>query len=212
MTTKTTVHVFVNRRKVELEQEQLTGQQLLAAAGFEGQGWDLLRLQGEGDPSGGTLIMFNDTVTVKPGEHFRVIPGNRTFGAASVAAPAELARDIEELARATGLQVETLEDGGRLFILIHDMPLPPAHFRVSCTDVLFHTDQQYPLSAMDMFWVHPEVLYPDGAIPQGADAIESYVGRQWRRFSWHRNGVWNPAGNPLLDHFAFMEARLAEAR
>ena len=76
----TKVGVFVNRRKVELGSEQVTGEQILRAAGFQGQQWDLLRLQGEGDPSGGTLILFNQTVVVKNGEHFRVIPGNRTFG------------------------------------------------------------------------------------------------------------------------------------
>jgi hypothetical protein len=74
-------HVFVNRRKVELDQEELTGEQLLTKAGFTGNQWDLLRLQGEGDPTGGELIMFNQLIKVKNGEHFRVIPGNRTFGA-----------------------------------------------------------------------------------------------------------------------------------
>lgn len=75
------MHIFVNRRKVELETVELTGEQLLLAAGFTGNQWDLLRLQGEGDPTGGELIMFNQTITVKNGDHFRVIPGNRTFGA-----------------------------------------------------------------------------------------------------------------------------------
>jgi hypothetical protein len=75
------VHIFVNRRKLELSTTEITGQQLLEAAGFTGQGWDLLRLQGEGDPTGGTLILWNQTITLKNGEHFRVIPGNRTFGA-----------------------------------------------------------------------------------------------------------------------------------
>lgn len=81
MPAKTTLHVFVNRQKVELEQDEITGEQLLRAAGFEGNQWDLLKLQGEGDPSGGELIMFNQTIPVKNGDHFRVIPGNRTFGA-----------------------------------------------------------------------------------------------------------------------------------
>ena len=81
MNEKTRIHVFVNRRKVELNATEITGEQLLLAAGFAGREWDLLRLQGEGDPTGGTLIMFNQTITVKNGEHFRVIPGNRTFGA-----------------------------------------------------------------------------------------------------------------------------------
>jgi len=75
------VHIFVNRRRLDLEVDRLMGQQLLEAAGFTGQGWDLLRLQGEGDPTGGELIQAGQTITVKNGEHFRVIPGNRTFGA-----------------------------------------------------------------------------------------------------------------------------------
>jgi hypothetical protein len=78
--TATKVHVFVNRRKVDVDREQITGEELLRAAGFEGNAWDLLHLQGEGDPTGGTLVMFNETLNVKNGEHFRVIPGNRTFG------------------------------------------------------------------------------------------------------------------------------------
>ena len=78
---KAPIHVFVNRRKVDLGQEELTGEQLLRKAEFAGNDWDLLRLQGEGDPTGGELIMFNQLIKVKNGEHFRVIPGNRTFGA-----------------------------------------------------------------------------------------------------------------------------------
>jgi len=77
---KSTVHVFVNRRKVEFSTTEVTGKQLLETAGFTGQGWDLLQLQGEGDPTGGTLIMWDQTVALKNGDHFRVIPGNRTFG------------------------------------------------------------------------------------------------------------------------------------
>ena len=81
MATTTKIHVFVNRRKVDLDMEELTGEELLRAADFEGKQWDLLKLQGEGDPSGGELLMFNQTITVKNGDHFRVIPGDRTFGA-----------------------------------------------------------------------------------------------------------------------------------
>lgn len=74
------VHVFVNRKKVDLPTVDITGAQLLEEAGFDGQGWDLLQLQGEGDPSGGTLITADQQLHLKDGEMFRVIPGNRTFG------------------------------------------------------------------------------------------------------------------------------------
>jgi hypothetical protein len=77
---KPVVHVFVNRTKVDLNTTELSGAQLLDDAGFEGQAWDLFQLQGEGDPSGGTLILADQALHVKDGERFRVIPGNRTFG------------------------------------------------------------------------------------------------------------------------------------
>ena len=78
---KVSVHVFVNRQRIELETNVVTGAQLLQAAGFEGQEWDLLKLQGEGDPTGGEVIMADRELQLKNGDRFRVIPGNRTFGA-----------------------------------------------------------------------------------------------------------------------------------
>lgn len=77
----TDVVIFVNRRRLELPQREITGADLLEAAGFEGQAWDLLLLQGEGDPTGGDLILATDSIQLKNGLRFRVIPGNRTFGA-----------------------------------------------------------------------------------------------------------------------------------
>jgi hypothetical protein len=74
------VHVFVNRRKIDLDTDSMTGAELLRVAGFEGQEWDLLQLQGEGDPTGGELVMFDKVLELKNGDRFRVIPGNRTFG------------------------------------------------------------------------------------------------------------------------------------
>ena len=74
------IHVFVNLQKIEFTSEQITGAQLLEAAGFTGGQWDLYLLKGEGDPTGGTLIQSNQTLDLKNGEHFRVIPVNRTFG------------------------------------------------------------------------------------------------------------------------------------
>lgn len=75
------MHVFVNRRKLELDDGAKTAAQLLEAAGFQGEGWDLLQLQGEGDPTGGDPIPASEILHLKNGDRFRVIPGNRTFGA-----------------------------------------------------------------------------------------------------------------------------------
>jgi hypothetical protein len=75
------IHVFVNRQKIDLVSEEITAADLLRTAGFEGQEWDLLQLQGEGDPTGGEPILSTTVLHLKNGDRFRVIPGNRTFGA-----------------------------------------------------------------------------------------------------------------------------------
>ena len=64
-----------------------------------------------------------------------------------------LDRHAAEFQEATGLQIELGEDGGgRIFIVIRQVPFPPGLFGVDKSDVLFITDRQYPYSALDMFW------------------------------------------------------------
>lgn len=115
---------------------------------------------------------------------------------------------LAELTATTGVTGEVLEQGMQVYVVLHDVKLPTGVFAVETTTVLFSTDKQYPLSAMDMFWTDVEVVRADGSVPQNADTIEQYLDRSWRRFSWHRNSIWNAGGNPLLDHYAFMETRL----
>jgi hypothetical protein len=124
-----------------------------------------------------------------------------------VVALEELRHHASELAERTGVRVDVEQEGPQVFVIMRDLPLPCGAYRVGRADVLFITDTQYPLSAMDMFWTDEAVLRADGAIPAGAESIETYRGRRWRRFSWHRNGLWSPTGNCLLDHFEFMQDR-----
>jgi hypothetical protein len=121
----------------------------------------------------------------------------------------ELHADVAELKDLTGLTVEVTSIGVQVFLVLRKVILPPGAYRVGVTDSLFITDQQYPMSAMDMFWTDPDVLRPDGSVPQNADVLETYLDRQWRRFSWHRNGTWNPNRNGVVDHYEFMMARFA---
>lgn len=118
-----------------------------------------------------------------------------------------LQRDADELATEAGVPVEIAQDGAQVYVMLRDFPLPAGVYVVASSDILFLTDVQYPLSAMDMFWTDPAVVRADGSVPTGAESVEVYGGRSWRRFSWHRNGVWSPNGNPLLDHFEFMQDR-----
>jgi hypothetical protein len=125
-----------------------------------------------------------------------------------VTAPALLQAHAGELEQLAGVRVEIVAAPPQVFLLIHDTPLPAVYTQATST-ALLQTDALYPRSAMDMFWLAEDVGRADGRMPGGTESLETYLGRQWRRYSWHRNGVWRTAGNPLLDHYEFMQARLA---
>lgn len=77
---KKRVRVFVNHEPVELERGRISVAELLETACFQGQEWDLMRLDGKKDLSGGKPVARQDLLEPRPEEHFRVIPGNRTYG------------------------------------------------------------------------------------------------------------------------------------
>lgn len=74
------IHIFINRRRVETLERRFTGAQILALADY-GTDYELYRLKGEGDPTGGELIGHDEITELKNGLHFRAIPGNANFGA-----------------------------------------------------------------------------------------------------------------------------------
>ena len=120
-----------------------------------------------------------------------------------------LGEHAAELAELTGIETDiTEEPPTRILVVLKQVALPAGAFRLSRTDVLFVADYQYPASALDMFWTELDVLRPDGSIPASAEVIEHYGGRAWRRFSWHRNGIWDPRRNGLLDHYELTLDRL----
>ncbi len=115
--------------------------------------------------------------------------------------------DIQRL-RDDGYDVDVLVEGGQVGVVIMSFELPPGVYNRRTTDILLRTDLQYPMSAMDMFWVDDALLLASGAEPAGANSLEAHFGRTWRRYSWHRNAPWEPARDDLPSHFEFCVARL----
>jgi hypothetical protein len=59
-----------------------------------------------------------------------------------------------------------------------------------------------------MFWVHPAVKTAAGTLPR-ATCIESLLGKEWQRFSWHlAGGAWQPGTSTLRDFMRCIAARL----
>lgn len=118
-----------------------------------------------------------------------------------------LAEDLTRLEE-QGHEIEVLHEGPLVGVVIRDYRLPTGLFNHETTSVLLQTTDQYPLSAMDMFWVDPDLTFADGRVPGGSESVEVHFGRSWRRFSWHRNSPWVPGRDDLVGHFEFCVARL----
>ena len=102
----------------------------------------------------------------------------------------ELEKHAGELLENTGIKAEIVEEQNRIFVILTKVPLPAGCANVACTDVLFITDTQYPLSAMDMFYTEVEVVRANGTPFENSESIEEYCGRKWRRFSYHKNQIY----------------------
>jgi hypothetical protein len=126
--------------------------------------------------------------------------------------PEVLRVDAEELSRTTGCQVDLVPNGGQIGVVVKQAPLPDGAYTRARSDVLVLTDFQYPMSAMDMFYMEPEVQHAAVPLPPHATSIETHVGRSWRRWSWHRNGIWKPGTDNLLSHWALIEDCWAKER
>ena len=121
--------------------------------------------------------------------------------------PARLVEEVAALA-AEGQQVELVDSDGMACVLFHGYPLPRGYNKTS-TELLLRLPPSYPNGKPDMFWVEPDVLLANGSAPLSGDSMETYMGRQWRRFSWHL-ASWNPARDDLRTYVEFVNRRLAK--
>lgn len=121
--------------------------------------------------------------------------------------PKQLQAEVEAL-RSEGKKVELVEEAGWAFIKISDYPLPPGYSHASTT-LLLKFPLSYPNGRPELFWTDRDVTLADGGIPASADVFETYLGQEWRRFSWHPQ-TWNPARDNLRTYLEFVETRLAK--
>ncbi len=117
--------------------------------------------------------------------------------------PAKLAKEVEDL-KAT-YAVEVLEDPDFINVIIPGFSAGEG-YNTPTTTILLRVPRAYPDAGLDMFWTDVGLTLADGRIPQAAESIETYAGRQWRRFSWHHNG-WTPSSQSLPAYLEFVRRR-----
>lgn len=123
--------------------------------------------------------------------------------------PDELSSELKSL-RERGFQVDVTEQDTRVFLIFQKYALPSGVYSITESDLMVFTTTQYPNAGFDMFWVDENLKLKDGRLPRGAEAVESYLGKRWRRFSYHPyNGrQWNPAEDNLERHMEYVRQRL----
>jgi hypothetical protein len=118
--------------------------------------------------------------------------------------PPRLAKEIEELET----KPEVVEDGGVVNLVFKNRPIPPG-YTLPAADLLLRVPLAYPDAGPDMFWTDPALTLQGGRHPQAGDLVESYIGRRWRRFSWHTK--WRPTIDNLESYLLFVRRRLDRA-
>lgn len=124
--------------------------------------------------------------------------------------PEELRQDVAKL-HADFHSTEISEDGTIIYVQFIGYHLPPLIYNKLVTDLLVLTTPMYPRAGFDMFWTDPDLTLANGNIPSAAGEIETYLGRQWRRFSYHpyQNRPWDPSEDSLVSFLSYIAQRLA---
>ncbi len=117
--------------------------------------------------------------------------------------PPRLARELEELSKSH--KIEVVEDHDFVNLIISDFPTGPDYNRPTTT-LLLRIPRPYPDAGPDMFWTDIDLTLVDGAVPTAGDSIETYIGRPWRRFSWH-HGHWNGNTDNIATYLTFVRRR-----
>jgi len=106
------------------------------------------------------------------------------------------------------LQWEIIEDGS-IWILIHNFRLPDGYSE-SHVLLAIRLEGGYPLSALDMFYVFPQVRRRDGRPIAQANVVQHIDGRDFQRWSRHRtpDNPWVAGQDSLETHIYLVEEAL----
>lgn len=123
--------------------------------------------------------------------------------------PAVLIQDLKIL-EDRGFNYEIFEDGSKIYITFKDFPLPSGLYNMNKTDLLIFTTPYYSNAGFDMFWTDKCLKLNNGNTPQCADLIEKYLGKDWRRFSYHpyNSKPWNPSEDDISGFITYVQQRL----
>jgi hypothetical protein len=187
------IHIFINKKKYEIDDPVQTGASLKRLAGIPLN--DVLFLQRPGEDE---VIPNDKKITLQNGDHLHSQPladyGLEALLPANLGVPAERVMLHPEA-------------GGWQLLVISAFELPGG-YQPNRVELLVKLPPGFPDAAPDMFWVHPAVKTSAGNVPRST-SNERLLGKNWQRFSWHlAAGAWKPGVSDLRDFLRCIYSRL----
>ncbi|WP_250511543.1 multiubiquitin domain-containing protein [Caballeronia sp. GACF4] len=199
--------------RLELHLPEITVREAMLKAGFDiNQRWHIfLKLvsQPKEEVTLQTVIDLR-----RPGiEKLRLTPRDVSNGEAptvSRMAFSLLQIDEDYLERSFKLW-ETIVDGGRRWLVIHDFSMP-AGYTVSQATVALEIPTNYPAAQIDMFYVHPILCLATGSSIGATEVRVTIEDREFQRWSRHRGvgAPWRADTDNVITHLALVESALAK--
>ncbi|MBZ9731184.1 multiubiquitin domain-containing protein [Salegentibacter sp. JZCK2] len=182
--------IKINKDKYEVEQETITGKEIIVLAG-ESPDKNGVRMFTK---SGKKMLGLDESVDLtKSGvERFVIVPLDCTEGFA-IAEPFKqfTAEDISYIKSYT-TQVDFIEKGQTCWVVFRQFKLPDG-YNVAEADMAILIPKNYPLGRLDMFYFNPALSRKD-AKPIGALTSTTLEGKNYQRWSRHRTvaNKWDP--------------------
>lgn len=183
----------------------LTGREILALAGKTAADQWMLHQKLRGGKT--ERVGLDDVVDfTAPGiERFQTLPLDQTEGEMS-RRQFTLPEEDREYLEARGLPWETVHEGGAMWLVIDEYPVPSG-YNHALVSVAFRIQAGYPTAEIDMVYVEPALQRIDGRPIGCTEATQPLDGKLFQRWSRHRTGQnpWRPGEDNLATHLALVD-------
>jgi Prokaryotic E2 family E/Multiubiquitin len=199
--------------RLELEQPTILVSEAMTRAGFDiNQGWHIfLKIVGQAK----RVVELATVIDLRtPGiEKLRLTPKDVNNGEPPMSARRQFALlDVDEdFLDRHHVHWETIEDGGRRWLLLHGYPTPSG-YNVRRVTLALEIATSYPGAQIDMFFLQPPVVLTSGLPLPNTEGRVLIGGLSYQQWSRHRgqSSAWRPETDNVVTHLALVESALAK--
>lgn len=192
----------------EVEAQFITGRELLALAQKSPSQYDVgYKVHGHDV----RIIGLDERVDLAtPGlEKFITIQNGHTDGEEGPSGPFPFTEEDLAFSERHSGSVESVLEGNRHWVLIHDMDVPEG-YNLSKVTAAVLLPVGYPICGLDMVYFYPELSLTSGKAIHAAEAREIIQGRPYQRWSRHftPQAPWRPGIDCLETYYAMIQGWL----